>query len=42
MWLKTGNPTVGFGGGTVFQEITEQNNQTSVQIDDRRRSDEYI
>ena len=28
--VETGNPTVGFGGGTVFQEITEQNNQTSV------------
>ena len=28
--IETGNPTVGFGGGTVFQEITEQNNQTSV------------
>jgi len=28
--IETGNPTVGFGGGTVFQEITEQNSQTSV------------
>ena len=28
--IETGNQTVGFGGGTVFQEITEQNNQTSV------------
>ena len=28
--VETGNPTVGFGGGTVFQEITEQNNQTTV------------
>jgi len=28
--IETGNPTVGFGGGTVFQQITEQNNQTSV------------
>ena len=28
--IETGNPTVGFGGGTVFQQVTEQNNQTSV------------
>ena len=28
--IQTGNPTVGFGGASVFQQITEQNNQTSV------------
>ena len=28
--IQTGNPTVGFGGGTVFQQITEQNSQTTV------------
>ena len=27
--VETGNPTVGFGGGTVFQRVTEQNNQTT-------------
>mgnify|MGYP001312483595 CR=1 FL=1 len=28
--IETGNPTVGFGGGSVFQQVTEQNSQTSV------------
>lgn len=28
--INSGNPTVGFGGGTVFQQIMEQNNQTSL------------
>lgn len=27
--VETGNPTVGLGGGTVFQRVTEQNNQTT-------------
>ena len=28
--VETGNQTVGFGGGTVFQRVTEQNDQTTV------------
>ena len=28
--VHTGNPTVGFGGGTVYQQIMEQNNQTGL------------
>ena len=28
--VNTGNPTVGFGGGTVYQQIMEQNNQTGL------------
>ena len=27
--VESGNPTVGFGGGTVFQRVTEQNDQTT-------------
>ena len=28
--VNTGNPTVGFGGGSVYQQIMEQNNQTGL------------